>query len=235
MYNRREQKHEEIVMSLGKKEEEIRELYREQEKYKSYKEIEEERINSAKKIINVFFTIIIIVLLMITIDVLAVYYYNKGPFFAIPLYTHNDGGTKEYFGIGYKVIKYNQTKGRIGKEVGLWSLKYNTFPIETKDLDLVIEFTGDETNAYQKYFKQYIKVSSTIKKVDKKNRIITVGYQDEDKVYSLDIICKLVKKQELTNIKKGKEISIVGTVTDFKIKTENNNSRLYISNCFIES
>ena len=41
--------------------------------------------------------------------------------------TYNDGGTKIYYGLGYKVIKYHQTQGRRDMEIGNWSLKYNEF------------------------------------------------------------------------------------------------------------
>jgi hypothetical protein len=34
--------------------------------------------------------------------------HNKKPIFAIPILRHKDGGTVEYYGLGYKVIKYNK-------------------------------------------------------------------------------------------------------------------------------
>ena len=43
-------------------------------------------------------------MVMVTVDVVGVSRYNKGPFFAIKTKTYNDGGTKEYYGIGYKAI-----------------------------------------------------------------------------------------------------------------------------------
>ena len=45
--------------------------------------------------------------------------------FIIKTHTYNDGGTKEYYGLGYKVIKYNQVQGRRDKVIGSWKLKYN--------------------------------------------------------------------------------------------------------------
>ena len=36
---------------------------------------------------------------------------------------YKDGGTKEYYGLGYKVIKYNQIEGRRDTQIGLWNLK----------------------------------------------------------------------------------------------------------------
>jgi hypothetical protein len=57
--------------------------------------------------------------------------YNKKPIFAIPVYRLNDGGTVEYYGLGYKVIKYNvldteTEKGRKDTVFGFWTLKYES-------------------------------------------------------------------------------------------------------------
>ena len=41
------------------------------------------KINKISLIINIVFTILIVIMLMITIDVISVARYNKGPFFAI--------------------------------------------------------------------------------------------------------------------------------------------------------
>lgn len=35
--------------------------------------------------------------------------FSKRPIFAIPGATYKDGGTREYYGLGYKVIKYNKS------------------------------------------------------------------------------------------------------------------------------
>lgn len=55
--------------------------------------------------------------------------FNLRPIFAIPLYKLKDGGTVEYYGLGYKVIKYNKLdigneKGRSDPAFGLWTLEY---------------------------------------------------------------------------------------------------------------
>lgn len=55
--------------------------------------------------------------------------FNLRPIFAIPLYKLKDGGTVEYYGLGYKVIKYNKLdfvneKGRSDTVFGLWTLEY---------------------------------------------------------------------------------------------------------------
>ena len=103
------------------------------------------------RFLNILFVIIIISLLMITTDIICVSKYNIGPFFAIPTHTYKDGGTKEYYGLGYKVIKYHQVQGRKDTEIGLWSLKYNIEPTTIKSVDLAIEFYNNEAKTYKKY------------------------------------------------------------------------------------
>jgi len=56
---------------------------------------------------------------------------NIPPKFAIHTSTYKDGGTKEYYGLGYKIIKYNVmgNNGEITKnnsEIGSFFLKYNS-------------------------------------------------------------------------------------------------------------
>ena len=74
------------------------------------------------------FTIIMIVALvlgtLIFIDILVANYTSVGPFLAVKVNTYNDGGTKEYYGLGYKVIKYKVKDGRNTTVVGSWTLKY---------------------------------------------------------------------------------------------------------------
>ena len=54
---------------------------------------------------------------------------NENPIFAVKVFTLKDGGTKEYYGLGYKIIKYNKMgeNGEIEKdnwEIGSFALKY---------------------------------------------------------------------------------------------------------------
>ena len=76
---------------------------------KSKKKLEAEN-QFYRKIINAVFGIIIVLLIMTAVDVIAVARYDSGPFFAINLKTYKDGGTKVYYGLGYKVINYNVTE-----------------------------------------------------------------------------------------------------------------------------
>ena len=62
-----------------------------------------------------------------------------------------------------------------------------------------------------------------------------MGYLDEGGKYSLEINCKIVKEQtNLDTFEKGKEITIIGVVKDYKVKSKNKPNSLYIKNCFAE-
>lgn len=57
---------------------------------------------------------------------------NKSPIFALPMVIYKDGGSKEYYGLGYKVIKYVNLTVERGAEVvktdlGTWFMKFS-FP-----------------------------------------------------------------------------------------------------------
>lgn len=192
------------------------------------------KIKKANKIINIIFVVIMLLLALVAIDVVCVSKYDKGPFFAIPIHKYDDGGTKEYYGLGYKVIKYHQNQGRRDTVLGSWGLKYNDEPITVEDIDLAINFNDKTQKTYEKYYKQFVRISSTLQNVDTKNNKLILGYKDEDDKYTLNIECKLVKDQNIKKFEKGKEITIIGSVTDYQVKTKKQPNTLYIDNCFGE-
>lgn len=55
---------------------------------------------------------------------------NTSPIFSYPLIRYKDGGSVEYYGLGYKIIKYRSIEGdiegdgRVEIVVGFWSMKY---------------------------------------------------------------------------------------------------------------
>jgi len=256
MFNKRNRKNptKEKSFNLAEKEEEILEYYdedeleeytmeeedqRKEEDYSEFRDVgvleEDRKYRRTKRIINIGFAIIMIILIMISIDVISVGRYNKGPFFAIPLNTYKDGGTKEYYGIGYKVIKYHQLQGRRDKVIGTWNLKYDTTATTIQDLDLAIEFTDNEIAAYEKYYKKFVRITSTLKEIKEDKNQLVLGYQDEDGKYSFDIICNVSEDQDsITNFETGKQITVIGTITNYKGKTEKQTNRLYLSDCFAE-
>ena len=64
-------------------------------------------ISFINKVVNISLIVVIVFGLLIFIDVIAVTRFNSGPFFALKTKTYSDGGSKEYHGLFYKVIKYN--------------------------------------------------------------------------------------------------------------------------------
>lgn len=55
---------------------------------------------------------------------------NKTPIFAIPVIRYKDGGSTEYYGLGYKVIKYVNLTVERGPEVvkidfGTWLMRFS--------------------------------------------------------------------------------------------------------------
>ena len=183
------------------------------------------------KILNIILVIIIAIILLVITDVILVSKFNIGPFFAIPVKTYDDGGTKEYYGIGYKVIKYNQLQGRRDMEIGSYKLKYNVEPIEISALDLSIEFNENETKTLNKYNKKFMRIDGTLKEYNTKENKITIGYIDEDGKYSIDIICNMATdKKELKGLELFKDTTIIGTFKEYKEKTK----EIYIDGCFSE-
>lgn len=206
-------------------EEEFEEDQNSRKKYKRY-----------KKIINIVFAIILVVLVMITIDVISVSRYNVGPFFAIKTQTIKDGGTKVYYGLGYKVIKYNQEQGRRDREIGSWNLKYNIEPVDIQDIDLALEFENNYQETNKKYYKKFVRLTSTVKEINKEENTLVLEYLDEDSKYTLDIVCNMAEKKsnlEIFNV--GDKASVIGTIRTFKIKTAKESNKVYISDCFAES
>ena len=206
------------------------------EELEEYKNKNNKRYRRYKRIINFFFILIIVLLLMTTVDVIAVSKYNVGPFFAINTKTYKDGGTKEYIGLGYKVIKYKQEQGRRDIELGSYKLKYDSEPIDVTDIDLAIEFENDYEKTNKKYYKEFIRFSSTVKKVDSENNRLILEYLDEDSKYTLTIYCSMADKNSYINVfSKGDTANVIGTVKTFKVKDKKNSNRLYLINCFAES
>ncbi|MBP5678949.1 MAG: hypothetical protein J6X28_03895 [Bacilli bacterium] len=215
---------------------EIEDDFKEEKEDNHYEEyLEKKNQTLFSKIMNILFIVIFVIIILAIIDVVCVAKFNKGPFFAIPIYTHDDGGTKEYYGLGYKVIKYNQVQGRRDMELGTWSLKYNVDPIYIEMLDLAIEFNDNEKEALEKYNRQLLVVSGTLKTIDSENNQITMEYADEGGKYSLNLVCKMeTEKEKLEMMEPGYEVSAMGTMMSYSYKTENTIPTIYLENCFAE-
>ena len=216
-----------VVLETSEDEEET--TYEEPEEV----EVKEKKTPNYKKIINICFAIIMAILIMVAIDVISVGRYNRGPYFAVQTKEYDDGGTKEYVGLGYKVIDYKQMNGRQDKVIGSFSLEYNTDVLEVKDIDLAIEFTANEEKAYRNYYKNFVRIESKLKSMDFDNNTIVFGYVDEGGKYSLEMTCNMAsEKEELVNIDVDQEVYVTGTITNYKFKTDKTTGKLILSDCF---
>ncbi len=186
-------------------------------------EISVEKEKKIKKISTIIMVIIIVFGFLVLLDATLVKTANIGPFLAIRTKVYNDGGTKEYYGLGYKVIKYNQEVGRKDTVIGTWSLKYNTTPLNFT-LETLAYSIQNNNNTYKDSF---IRVSGTINKIDTKNKTITLQFTDNEKgKYNLTVEAKVLSK--LKDLKKDQNISLIGTVTSY----DKNTKVLTISNAF---
>ena len=89
------------------------------------------------KVIGIVLGIIVILgIIFFVIDYNRVKKQEK-PIFCIqnPAGVINDGGTIEYFGLGYKVIDFHTLAGFDDIKIGTWFMNYNDFQEEIKEYE----------------------------------------------------------------------------------------------------
>ncbi len=185
------------------------------------------------KILNIVLMVIVLLAIMISVDIVCVSKYQKGPFFAIRTSVYKDGGTKVYYGLGYKVIKYHQEVGRRDWQIGFWTMKYNTKPTAISTLDLAIELRNQPEKSFKKYQKKFLKIEGEVASVNHKKKALVLRYLDEDKKYSLDVACSMAEVNK--KITEGDKIEVIGTVSNYKVvdsKKESAINKLQLENCF---
>lgn len=202
---------------------------------------EEEPIKEKKShkklfiILGIILVLILVPATMIITDVIRVTKHKQTPLFAVVTKTHKDGGTKEYTGLGYKVIKYNQKQGRRDIEIGTWNLKYNNDILEAEAIDLAIEFTENEADSYEKYKGKFMRISGVLSNVSMNENTITISYIDEDGKYTFDILCDMASDTDkLKEFETSIRITAIGTVSNYDFKSPDSNATLHLSNCFAE-
>ena len=178
------------------------------------------------KFVNIILIVVSIIAICILTDVIMVTRGNNGPIFAIKVKTYNDGGTKEYLGLGYKVIKYNEKNGRKDIILGKWSIKYDTNYLDVDVVDLSIMFNDNFKKFTDTYMNKYLKVTGNVKSISKET--IVLEYVDKDGKYTMSINGSLLNYKKL---KVGNKVSIVGTLYDYANSEELN---LYMKNCYIK-
>ena len=60
---------------------------------------------------------------------------NEQPMFCVQIDEANDGGTKIYLGLGYKVIDFNTLSGFDDVKIGTWFMNYDDFNEEKQAYD----------------------------------------------------------------------------------------------------
>lgn len=98
-----------------------------------------------KNIIIVLVTINILIVLGITFGNIdkARLEEDKRPIFSFKITTYLDGGTQEYLGLGYKIIKYPRSRMDI-VDIGTWFLNYKDGYTSGTLQDIVNENAGTE-------------------------------------------------------------------------------------------
>lgn len=184
--------------------------------------VEEEK--KIKKISTIVMIVIIVIGALVTTDILLVSKAHIGPFLAIRTKVYNDGGTKEYYGLGYKVIKYNQKVGRRDTVIGSWGIKYNTNPETFTIRELAYSIINDNNN----HIGEFIRLTGTISSKNNKNNTVTLKFTDDiDGKYDLTVKANLLSKN-IKKLNKNAPISLIGVIKSYDNKT------LTIENVFAE-
>lgn len=142
---------------------------------------------------------ILVILIFFTIDYKRVQREQK-PFFCINVATYSDGGTKVYYGLGYKVIAFhkilsfnegsNEMEYYQDIKIGTWHMDYNDFTEEIIEK----ENTKQEANPKRKYIElENIKSNYDLRKmVEDKCYII----MNSNIVYHIEELASFIKSVE---------------------------------------
>lgn len=165
-------------------------------------------------------TLIIILIVLITIIALGVIFftvdYNRvkkqeTPIFCFknPAGAINDGGTIEYFGLGYKVIDFNTLGGYDEIKIGTWFMKYEDFNEEKKDIENKKRLEEIEKQNYPTFLGKIIESNSTY--------IIVEPFENEEVRRSADKIYISLGENNDSVYEVGANVKI--TYTGFILET----------------
>ena len=166
------------------------------------------------KVLNFFLILVMAGAFLVVFDVVMVTKFNVGPIFAIKVKTYNDGGTKEYAGIFYKVIKYKQTNGRRDMVLGSYKLSYSGEVYKKSVLDLAILYRDDFTN-FSLLEGKYVVVTGKVLRVSKEKQVVKLIYEDSDNKYQTIVTFKMNKDANYDELKKGNTVKIAGVLDDY--------------------
>ena len=166
------------------------------------------------KVLNFFLILVMAGAFLVVFDVVMVTKFNVGPIFAIKVKTYNDGGTKVYAGIFYKVIKYKQTNGRRDMVLGSYKLSYSGEVYKKSVLDLAILYRDDFTN-FSLLEGKYVVVTGKVLSVSKEKLVVKLIYEDSDNKYQTIVTFKMDKDANYDELKKGNTVKIAGVLDDY--------------------
>lgn len=166
------------------------------------------------KVLNFFLILVMAGAFLVVFDVVMVTKFNVGPIFAIKVKTYNDGGTREYAGIFYKVIKYKQTNGRRDMVLGSYKLSYSGEVYKKSVLDLAILYRDDFTN-FSLLEGKYVVVTGKVLSVSKEKQVVKLIYEDSDNKYQTIVTFKMDKDANYDELKKGNTVKIAGVLDDY--------------------
>ena len=176
-----------------------------------------------KKELKIMFSILGIIFILGIVFFVVDYKWGQNqekPIFCIqnPAGIINDGGTIEYFGLGYKVIDFHTLAGYDDIKIGSWFMDYNDFEEEMKEYEERFEEelrqnedTIEEVfNAKIKEIREYNGVTSILIEGLDTNDINHKGEFD----FSIDNNTELLWNNteiELSDLKEGQNVSITST------------------------
>ena len=145
---------------------------------------------------------------------------QEKPIFCIqnPAGVISDGGTIEYFGLGYKVIDFHTLAGFDDIKIGTWLMDYNDFDEEMKEYEERFEEVlrqnedtiGDVFNAKIKEIRENNGITTILIEGLETNDINHRGDFD----FSIDNDTELLwnnTKIEISDLKEGQNVSITST------------------------
>lgn len=187
-----------------------------------------------KKSIGTFFLVLFVLVFLSLIDIALVTKADSGPIFAIKTKEYANK-SKEYYGLFYKIIKYQEEGGRYDTVLGNWSLKYEDTPIKIELFDFAVEYIDNNKNTYDAFYNKYILLTEKITYIDNKNKIIRFEYNDPDNKYTFAMDVYMQNKNiDLSSYKEEDKITVVGTIKGFKDKNKKNPNLVVVRNAFIK-
>lgn len=189
------------------------------------RDVFDRRIDFANKIAKIILIVVVFIGTIVSIDIICVTRFDVGPFFSVRTKVMDDGGTKIYHGLGYKVIKYRQTGGRNDLVLGSWLLKYSTVAKDVDIVDLAIDFNSSNGD---KYMNQFIRVEGEV--LSNTNNEVTLIYLDDGGKYTTKLVCSMADGDNTVNIGDKKRVVLVGTLYDYNTKKA---TVLKMKNCYL--